>query len=143
MADIERAIAIASSGHQGQRDKAGQPYILHPLRVMFRMSSSTEMIVAVLHDLLEDTHWTLELLKQEGFSDTVLNAIDQLTRKQNESYEGFIERVGKDPLASRVKLADLEDNMDITRFGSLTQKDMDRLEKYHRAWTVLQSGLDA
>lgn len=137
MATLGRAIAIAAQAHQEQRDKAGAPYILHPLRMMAQLRGEPEMIVAVLHDLIEDTPWTLDQLRAEGFSEDVLTAIDGLTRRDDESYEAFIERAGRNPLARRVKLADLEDNMDLRRIAEVGDNDLERLRKYHRARQVL------
>lgn len=137
MANLEKAIIIAAQAHQGQKDKAGYPYILHPLRMMLRISSETERIIAVLHDVVEDTDWTLDALSKEGFPAEVLEAVDCLTRRDDESYEEFIERVKVNPIARRIKIADLEDNMDIRRISNLTKKDIQRLKKYHHVWLVL------
>ncbi|MFN7946754.1 MAG: GTP pyrophosphokinase [Blastocatellia bacterium] len=139
MATLERAIAIAVQAHQGQRDKAGAPYILHPLRLMMRMQTEAEMIAAVLHDVIEDTEWTPDGLRAEGFSAGIIEAIECLTRPPDETYDDFIERVKTSPVAWRVKIADLEDNMNIRRIEMLTPKDLERLEKYHRAWRALNS----
>jgi len=136
---LEKAILIAVQAHQGQVDKAGAPYILHPLRVMLQLHSETEMIIGVLHDVVEDTTWTLESLKQEGFPAEILEAIDCLTRREGENYDDFIKRVAGNPLAQKVKLADLEDNLNILRFETITGKDMARLIRYHLAWTLLAS----
>ncbi len=138
MATLEKAILIAGHAHQGQKDKAGAPYILHPLRMMQQMETETEQVVAVLHDVVEDTTWTLEGLRGEGFSEEVIAAVDCLTRRTDESYEAFIERARDNPIARRVKLADLADNMDIRRIGTLTDKDMARLKRYHQAWLRLR-----
>lgn len=137
MSNLEKAIIIAAKAHQGQEDKAGYPYILHPIRMMLCMSSEIEMIIAVLHDVVEDTDWTLSDLQKEGFSAEVLEAVDCLTRRDGESYEKFISRVRANPIARRVKIADLEDNMNIKRISNLTEKDMERLKKYHRVWLAL------
>lgn len=135
---LDKAIAIAAQAHRGQKDRTGAPYILHPLRMMFRFGSETEMIVAVLHDVVEDSpDWDLERLRREGFSEEIVQAIDHLTRREDESYQAFVERSGQDPLARRVKLADLEDNMNVTRLNSLTEPDQARLARYHRAWVKL------
>lgn len=139
MANLERAILIAVQAHQKQQDKAGTAYILHPLRVMFGMDSETEMIAAILHDVVEDSDWTSADLRREGFSDEVLTVIDCLTRREQESYEEFIERVKLNPTACKIKIADLEDNMAIQRIGEPTDRDWERLKKYHRAWSVLTS----
>jgi (p)ppGpp synthase/HD superfamily hydrolase len=138
MATLEKAILIAVQAHQGQQDKAGEPYILHPLRVMLRMGSETEMIAAVLHDIVEDTDWAPADLRKKGFSDEVLKVVDCLTRREKENYEEFIERVKLNASARKVKLADLEDNMDIKRISKPTEKDWERLKKYHRAWLKLK-----
>jgi (p)ppGpp synthase/HD superfamily hydrolase len=106
--------------------------------MMFRFGSETEMIVAVLHDVVEDSpDWDFERLRREGFSEEIVQAIDHLTRREDESYEAFVERSGQDPLARRIKLADLEDNMNVTRLHSLTEPDQARLARYHRAWVKL------
>lgn len=135
---LEKAIRIAVEAHSGQADKAGQPYILHPLRMMLRMEDPTAMMAAVLHDVVEDTGWTLEALRREGFSEAVVEAVDGLTRRAKESYEAFIDRAAGHPVARRVKLADLEDNMDIRRLGTLTKKDQARLLRYQKAWRRLK-----
>ena len=137
MATIERAVEIAAGAHQGQRDKAGAPYLLHPLRLMMRMESEAAMMAAVLHDVVEDSAWTLDLLRAEGFSEEVLEAVDCLTHREGESYEAFVKRVKNNAIARRVKLADLEDNMNLKRLNEITSKDLTRLEKYHRAWLSL------
>lgn len=139
-ATIEDAISIAALAHKGQKDKAGAPYLLHPLRMMLRMNSEAAMMVAVLHDVVEDTDWKLEQLHEAGFSDEVIEAVDCLTHRKGESYEEFVERVRTNPIARQVKVADLEDNMNICRISQLGAKDLERLEKYHRAWCVLTSG---
>ena len=142
MADIEEAIRIAVEAHRGQKDRAGAPYILHPLRMMFRMQTDAERMVAVLHDVVEDTDWTLDDLRGRGFAEEVVAAVDHLTRRDDESYEEFVERAGRHPIARRVKIADLEDNMDIRRTGEVTEKDTERLTKYHRAWRRLTADVD-
>jgi (p)ppGpp synthase/HD superfamily hydrolase len=137
MSSLEKAISIAAQAHAGQKDKAGAPYILHPLRLMLRMKTEKAMVAAVMHDVIEDSDWTPERLKDEGFSDEVLAILGCLTRREDETYEEFIARAGQNPIARQVKLADLEDNMNILRIGTLTAKDGERLEKYHRAWRAL------
>ncbi len=139
MPNLERAIAIAVEAHQGQKDKSGAAYILHPLRVMAGVNSDTEKIVAILHDVVEDTPWTLEHLRKEGFSEEVIQAIDCVTKRDGESYEEFVNRSATNPVARRVKIADLEDNMDIRRLGCITPKDSERLNKYLKAWRFLGS----
>src|SRR5258708_14260514 len=137
MATLEDAVAIAAQAHRGQKDKAGDPYLLHPLRMMLRMNSEAEMIAAVLHDVVEDCDWTLEQLRDKGFSEEVLQAVDCLTHRNGEAYEEFIKRAQENPIARQVKIADLEDNMNIERIVEITEKDLERLAKYHRSWCVL------
>ncbi|MGH7597768.1 MAG: HD domain-containing protein [bacterium] len=137
MANLAKAIAIAAQAHQSQKDKSGFPYILHPIRVMMRMRSDVDMIVAILHDVVEDTDWTLEQLRAEGFSEEVLQAVSCLTHQENESYDKFLARIESNAIARRVKLADLEDNMDVRRLNALTEKDIQRLQRYHPAWVKL------
>ncbi|MBF0448001.1 MAG: GTP pyrophosphokinase [Magnetococcales bacterium] len=135
---LEKAIALAVAGHAGQVDKANVPYILHPLRLMLRMKSERAQIVAVLHDLIEDTDATLDDLRNEGFPEEILVALDHLTHREEESYEAYIQRIKKNILAQRVKLQDLEDNMDIRRLEHLPgERDWQRLKKYRLAWSVL------
>jgi (p)ppGpp synthase/HD superfamily hydrolase len=134
---IEKAIRIAVDGHAGQKDKSGQPYILHPLRVMLRGQTEDEKITGVLHDVVEDTTWTLSALKAEGFPRRVLYALDCLTRREIEGYGSFIQRLARNRLARRVKIADLEDNMDARRLASFTPNDGERFAKYLRAWHTL------
>lgn len=130
MPTLEDAIALAVEAHRGQVDKVGQPYILHPLRVMFRLRSDAERTVAVLHDVVEDTPVTLDRLRALGYPPEVLEAIDCLTRKKGESYEQFVDRLGGNPVAARVKLADLEDNLDVGRLSRVTEEDAARLNRY-------------
>lgn len=137
MATVEDAVAIAARAHRGQQDKAGAPYLLHPLRMMLRMETEAAMMAAVLHDVVEDTEWTLARLREAGFTEEVLEAVDCLTHREGESYQEFVERVRTNPIARQVKIADLEDNMNVRRMNQLGPKELERLEKYHRAWRVL------
>lgn len=137
---LERAIEIAVEAHKGQVDKAGAPYVLHPLRMMIRMGSEPEKLTAVLHDVVEDgPGWTFDRLRSEGFSAAVLEALECITKRDGEPYEEFIQRSAGNPIARQVKLADLEDNMNILRIAQPTEKDWVRLKKYHRAWQVLKA----
>lgn len=140
MATLERAVWIAAKVHEGQIDKAGAPYILHPLRLMMKMKSIEAMIVAVLHDVVEDSPWTIQRLRKEGFSEKVLSAIDCVTNRENESYDEFIDRASGNPLAREVKLADLEDNLNTLRISELQERDLRRIAKYHRSWKRLSRG---
>jgi (p)ppGpp synthase/HD superfamily hydrolase len=134
-----RAVAIAATAHLGQVDKSGSAYILHPLRLMLRAATPEEQMIAVLHDVVEDSPWTLQQLADEGFPPTVVGALDRLTRRKGESYEEFIGRILEDPLASRVKLLDVEDNMNLARLPRITPADLERVERYHKARARLLS----
>ena len=140
IATIEDAIQIAAQAHKGQTDKAGAVYILHPLRLMMRMKTESEMMTAILHDVVEDSDWTIDKLKEKGFSEEVLEAVECVTNRENESYEQFIKRASKNPIARRVKIADLEDNMNIQRIEKIKPKDLERLQKYHKSWYFLTKG---
>jgi (p)ppGpp synthase/HD superfamily hydrolase len=139
VADLQRALEIAIEAHKGQWQKNGLPYVLHPLTLMLSVTSLEARISAVLHDVVEDTDWELQDLEAEGFSSSVIEALDCLTHKDGESYEIYIERIRGNKIACEVKLADLKDNMDICRIPELTEKDLSRLEKYHRAWLRLSA----
>ena len=130
---LDRAIDLAKQHHEGQTDKAGNPYIEHPLRVMNQMESEEEKIVAVLHDIVEDTDISLDDLRNEGFSKEVVDAVECLTKQDGENYDSYIERISFNPLAVKIKLADLEDNRDLTRLPEVTDKDLERIEKYDKA----------
>lgn len=138
MSTLQRAIEIATEAHKGQFDKAGRDYIEHPLRVMEMGKTEEEKIVGVLHDVVEDTPWTFEALKAEGFAPEIIAALKCVTKvSENENYDDFIERVRKNPLAAAVKINDLSDNMDIRRLPYLSDKDVKRLKKYLKAYKKL------
>lgn len=136
-ATLEDAIRIAAEAHKGQTDKSGNSYILHPLRMMMKMKSEAAMIVAVLHDVVEDTDWTFNGLRENGFSEEILTALDGVTNRTGESYDEFIKRARDNPISCEVKIADLEDNMNVLRISKITPKDLERLEKYHKSWQTL------
>lgn len=138
MSNLARAIEIAASAHREQKRKDGSPYVLHPLRLMFKVSGETEMMAAVLHDVVEDTGWTLKELKAEGFSDELMEVIDLLTHRVDLTYDAYIERLSTNSIARAVKKADLEDNMNIKALPELTKKDLSRIEKYHRFYRKLK-----
>ena len=136
-ADLDKAILIAVQAHYGQKDRYGQPYILHPLRVMMKVKSETEKIIAALHDVVEDSALTLEDLKKEGFSNEIIRAVDCLTKREGEPYEAHVERARLNRLALPVKIADLEDNMDPQRMGMLSDGDKKRIVRYRETWKAL------
>ena len=137
MPTIERAIEIAATAHAGQRDKAGQPYIFHPLRVMLRLDGAHEQMAAVLHDVVEDTSVTLDNLAQEGFPSEVLRAIAALTKLPGETRLEAAARAAADPVARKVKLADNAENMDLSRIPNPTDKDYARCREYEEVRALL------
>jgi (p)ppGpp synthase/HD superfamily hydrolase len=114
------------------------PYVLHPLRMMLSVDTPEARMAAVLHDVVEDTAVTLEQLRDEGFPDSVLAAVEALTKHEGEDYEAFIQRAGAYPIARKVKLADLRDNSDLSRIAKPTEKDRQRIEKYRAAIRYLE-----
>lgn len=134
---IDSALQIALNAHRGQKDKAGQPYILHPLRVMAKMSSEDEQCAALLHDVLEDSAITAEELQNQGISSLVVAVVLTLTRTGGLSYDDYIKRVAAHPIARKIKLADIEDNINILRLREVSELDYKRLKKYHKSWHIL------
>jgi (p)ppGpp synthase/HD superfamily hydrolase len=140
MADLDKAIALACKVHTAQVDKSGEPYILHPLRLMLKFANNDERIVGVLHDVVEDSEVTLDDLRKIGFNELIVQAVDSLSKRKDESYENFIERIKVNRLAKKVKIEDIKDNLDLTRLHSISSNDLDRIEKYHKALTYLLEG---
>lgn len=139
MANIDRAIMIASIAHSGQKDKAGKPYILHPLRVMFSVETDEQKIVAVLHDVIEDTYIQAKHLREHGFSEDIINAIESVTKKEGETRMDAAKRTKLNTIGTVVKLADLKDNMDLSRIAIPTEKDLLRIAKYEEVKNFLES----
>ncbi len=143
MSTLERAIAIAAVAHEGQQDGGGAPYILHSLRLMLSANTVDERIVAVLHDTVENAGWSLQRLRQEGFSDAVIIALDSLTPHLDESFDSLIQRAAANPIARKVKLADLIDNLKLNRLTKVTEHDLARMEEYRQGINLLQNSLAA
>lgn len=129
---INKAYMVAANAHTGQVDKAGADYINHPLAVAAMVNSETERVVALLHDVVEDSNVTLRDLKENGFSDEVIEAVDCLTKRKNEPLKNYLLRVKNNALAVTVKIADLNHNSDISRIPSPTEKDVARTARYKR-----------
>ena len=138
MATLENAITLAVQQHAGQVDKGGQPYILHPLRVMLQLQQTDQQIVAVLHDILEDTHTTTQDLQNLGFQTHIIQAIQALTKLRHETRVQAAMRTAQNPLACAVKIADVQDNMNLTRIPNPTARDLARLEEYRQVLEILQ-----
>lgn len=133
----EKALQIAIKVHGGQVDKGGNDYINHPIRVSENCCSDEEKIVALLHDTIEDGDITADYLLMQGFPHDIVDAVLSVSRNKDEDYFDFIQRCKANPIGRRVKICDLEDNMDITRLNELTEKDVERLKKYHKAYNML------
>jgi (p)ppGpp synthase/HD superfamily hydrolase len=133
------AIALAASTHEEQMDKGGKAYILHPIRMMMRLRTDDEelMAIAILHDVVEDSELNIRDLMEMGYSMRIIAGVDAMTRKDGETYDEFIKRCALNPDARRVKREDLRDNSDITRLKGLRKKDFERLEKYSRSFIYL------
>lgn len=136
---LQRAIDIATQMHEGQLDKAGAPYISHPISVMNQVETMEEKIVAVLHDAIEDTPLTLADLEREGFPAHILAAIDAISKRDGESAESYLARVMANRLALRVKIADITDNMRLERIANPTPRDFARIERYAKILPTLKA----
>lgn len=138
MGTLEKALMLAAAAHAGQLDKAGQPYILHPLRQAVQAPTLETQILAVLHDVVEDSATTLDDLRMAGFDDEIVSAVDALTRRDGEDYFAYLRRAVANPLARVVKRLDLLDNMDLTRLpGPLSDGDIERLRRYKAALAIV------
>ena len=139
MSNLEIAIALATLAHAEQTDKAGQPYILHPLRVMLNVAEGPERITAVLHDVVEDTDVSLEALREKGFSEDVVEAVDAITKREGETRMQAAKRACANPIARMVKIADVKDNLDPSRLKEVTPEDEKRLAEYREVLAYLKS----
>lgn len=124
--------------HNGQKDKAGVPYVFHPINVALLCERESEKIVALLHDVLEDTDATEKDLISLGLKTEEIEAIKLLTKPREEDYFSYIKRVAENPIARKVKMADLTHNMDLTRLNTITEKDIRRKEKYENVYRFLK-----
>ncbi len=136
---IEKSLEIALKAYAGQKDKAGKTYILHPLRIMAKMQTEYEMSAALLHDVIEDSDYTAEDLISEGIPSDVVIAVELLSKVKGESYDQFVDRVLQNPLATKIKIADIEDNINVLRLKSIRDNDLERIAKYHKAWLKLMA----
>ena len=134
---IQKAVDVAYEVHDGQKDKGGMPYVMHPLRVAERCSTTEEKVVAILHDTIEDGGITPQDLLCDGFSHRIVEAVLSVTKREGEDYEAFVKRAAVNPIGRMVKLHDIEDNMDIRRLPELDMEALLRLLKYHKAYKYL------
>jgi len=136
---LEDAIVLAVEAHRGRRDKLGRPYILHPLRLMATLDAPAEQMAALLHDVVADSDVTVEEFRRRNCPPEVVEAIDRLTLRAGESFDEFIMRISKDPVARRVKIADLADNLDLRNWKDIGEPERERLIRYRRGWETLVS----
>ena len=134
---LQDAIRLALDAHRGHKDRYGAAYILHPLRMMNRLTAEPDRIAGVLHDVVEDSTTTLDDLRKLGFGDEIIAAVECLTKRRGEAYDAYVERCKGNPIARRVKLADLEDNLDLRRLDEVKPQDLERLNRYLKAWHYL------
>lgn len=140
---IDKAIDVCFEAHAGQVDKGGTPYAWHPIHVACQMRTEPETIAALLHDIVEDTRYTLQDLREMGFDKAVLDAVEVLTRSKRTQYMEYIEAVSRNPIARAVKKADLLHNMDLTRLKRVEGKDINRWHKYKKAFKRLEEADNA
>ena len=140
MNKLALAIAITAEAFKNKIDKGGHPYILHCLRVMNGVTGDEcTKCASVMHDLIEDTDFTFAKLTELGFSDKTIGLLHLLTHQKETHYDEYIKAISVSPEATQIKLRDLEDNSNITRLKGLRKKDLDRMEKYHRAYIYLSN----
>lgn len=130
MDNLEQAISTAIEAHKNQLDKAGNPYIDHCIRIMNKMDTEEEKIVAVLHDILEDNEELGRNLFSSDFSDEIINALAYLTKQKHQKYLDYIKAIKNNELATKVKIADLLDNINLSRLNTISIKDINRTRKY-------------
>lgn len=131
------AMRIATEAHDGQVDRAGKPYIYHPLKVATMTGSFDEFVTALLHDVLEDSDYTAADLLTAGIPEHIVDALILLTHEDDEPYMDYVRRAKENDLARAVKLADLKHNSDLSRLPVVTEKDLKRAEKYKKAMEIL------
>ena len=135
-----KAMKLAYQAHQGQTDKSGLPYVFHPFHLAEQMDTEETVTVALLHDVVEDTDYTLEDLRRMGFPDSVTDALALMTHDPSVPYLDYVKRLKSNPIARAVKLADLTHNSDLSRLPVVTEKDLKRVEKYREAMNLIKQG---
>ena len=133
----KKALALCYEAHKEQTDKSGLPYVFHPFHLAEQMIDEDTTVVALLHDVVEDTEYTIEDLKNMGFNQKVIEAISLMTHDEKIPYEEYVLKLKENSIARTVKIADLKHNSDLTRLNSITEKDLKRAEKYKKAIKIL------
>ena len=137
--NTKKALSFCFKAHKRQKDKSGMPYVFHPFLLAEHMEDETTTIVALLHDVVEDTRYTLNHIKKLGFSDDVLDALSLLNHQKGVDYMDYVKKIKENPIATKVKLADLKHNSDITRLNTVDEKALKRREKYLQAIEFLNN----
>ena len=140
--NTKKAIKIMFEAHKNQLDKSGMPYVFHPWHVAEQMDDENSTIVALLHDVIEDTKVTIEYLAEEGFDQNILDALILLTHEDGVDYFDYVSRISSNEIATKVKMADLQHNMDLNRLSNVSSKDLERFEKYSRCYDYLLESLN-
>lgn len=128
--NTKKALELAFEKHKNQKDKSGIPYIYHPFYIATKMNNENEIVVALLHDVIEDTNTTINDLKNIGFNNDILDAVDCMTHYDGQDYHEYIKKLSKNPIALKVKIEDLKHNLDITRLTTITKEDEIRVKRY-------------
>lgn len=135
----KKAILIAYKAHKDQLDKSGMPYILHPFHLAEQMKDEKTTIIALLHDTIEDTDVTFDDLLKEGFGEDIIASLKLLTHEKSVPYMEYVKKIKSDKDATEVKKADLKHNSDLSRLSTITEKDLQRVEKYKKALEILEN----
>lgn len=135
----KKAMKLCFEAHKDQVDKSGMPYVFHPFHVAEQMTAEATTIVALLHDVVEDTDYTLEDIAAEGFGKEILEAVALMTHEDDVPYLDYVAKLKENPIARAVKLADLAHNSDLSRIGEIDEETKQRLEKYKKARAILES----
>lgn len=135
----KKAMKLCFEAHKDQVDKSGMPYVFHPFHVAEQMTDEATTIVALLHDVVEDTDYTLEDIAAEGFGKEILEAVALMTHEDGVPYLDYVAKLKENPIARAVKLADLAHNSDLSRIGEIDEETKQRLEKYKKARAILES----
>ena len=135
----KKALKLSFEAHKNQTDKSGMPYVYHPFHLAEQMDDPYAVCVALLHDTVEDAGVSLSDLRREGFPEAVIEAVALMTHDDGIPYMDYVRRLRADPLAKRVKLADLQHNSDLSRLDTVTEDDLARAEKYREAIALLES----
>jgi len=134
----KKALCLCFEAHKNQKDKCGMPYVFHPFHLAEQMDTEETTVVALLHDVVEDTDYTLEDLRNMGFGEPILNALSLLTHDEDVAYMDYVRAIKHDPIAKAVKLADLRHNSDLSRLDTVDDKALARREKYLKALALLE-----